>query len=92
MHKNSLSIMFNFIVVSCIQITLLLSRTLPNLLEDETYLCHLASNRSTFTVEAEGSETTYTCKENFRIPTISHRFVVHASLVHNSVLSYSYNN
>ena len=51
------------------QITLLLSRNLPILLEDETYLCHLASNGGRiFAVEAIGSQTTYTYNITGRIP------------------------
>jgi hypothetical protein len=51
------------------QITLVLSRNLPLLLENESYLCHIASNGGmVFTVEATGSQTTYACNVTGRIP------------------------
>ena len=46
----------------------MLSRELPVLLDGETYLCHFASNGTTFVVEAVGSGTTYTCNITSNIP------------------------
>ena len=43
------------------QLTLTISQPLPPLLISETYLCHFASGGVTFTVEAIGSGTNYTC-------------------------------
>ena len=50
------------------QLTLTLSQALPPLLVNETYLCHFASGRVSFTVEAMGSGMTYTCNVTGEIP------------------------
>ena len=54
----------------CIQLTLTLSQSLPPLLTGETYLCHFASGGVTFTVDAEGNETVYTCNVTGMIPSV----------------------
>ena len=57
----SLVMILLFIFCSHMQLTLTLSQPLPPLLMNETYLCHFARGGVTFTVEAMGSGTAYTC-------------------------------
>ena len=52
------------------QFTLTLSQRLPSLLDGEAYLCHFASSGLTFTVDAVGSGTTYSCNITGRLPSL----------------------
>ena len=53
---------------STLQLTLTLTQSLPSLLDGESYLCHFDSNGVSFTVDAVGSGTNYTCNITGRIP------------------------
>ena len=44
-----------------LQLTLTLTQSLPSLLDGESYFCHFYSNGVSFTVDAVGSGTVYTC-------------------------------
>ena len=56
------------ILYSHMQLTLTLSRPLPPLLVNETYLCHFASDGVIFMVDAVGSGTAYSCNITGEIP------------------------
>ena len=50
------------------QLTLSLTQSLPSLFDGEAYLCHFSSNGVSFTVDAVGSGTSYTCNITGRLP------------------------
>ena len=51
----------SYMIILSPQLTLSLTQSLPPLLDGETYLCHFSSNEVSFTVDAVGSGTSYTC-------------------------------
>ena len=53
--------------ITFLQLTLMLTQSLPNPLVGETFLCLLTSDGASFMVEAVGSGTVYTCNVTGRI-------------------------